>query len=60
MFLCGKNVVREALTSGTTINKLMVDKNLQHRKDEVLKLASERKVRLNMLTDLFLTKNQTE
>ena len=56
MFLCGRNVVREALTSGTTINKLMVDKNLQHRKDDVLKLASEKRVKVEYVDKFILDK----
>lgn len=56
MFLCGRNVVKEALSSGTTINKLMVDKNLEHRKDEVLKLASERKVKVEYVDRFILDK----
>ena len=56
MFLCGKNVVRQALTSGTTINKLMVDKNFEHRKDEILKLASEKKVKVEYV-DKFKYQN---
>jgi 23S rRNA (guanosine2251-2'-O)-methyltransferase len=56
MFLCGRNVVREALASGTTINKLMVDKNLQHRKDDVLKLASEKRIKVEYVDKFILDK----
>ena len=34
----GRNAVREALGSKMTINKLMIDKNLQNRKEQKLQL----------------------
>lgn len=56
MFLCGRNVVKEALTSGTTINKIFVDKNYEHRKDEILKLASEKRIKVEYVDKFILDK----
>ena len=54
MFICGRNAVKEALSSSTTINKLLVDKNFEHRKDDVLKLASERKIKVEYVDKFIL------
>lgn len=56
MLIEGKNAVREALTNGTTINKLMVDKNLQHRKDDILALASKNKIKVEYVAKFVLDK----
>lgn len=56
MFICGRNAVKEALSSSTTINKLLVDKNFEHRKDDVLKLASERKIKVEYVDKFILDK----
>ena len=56
MFICGRNAVKEALVSGTTINKLLIDKNFEHRKDDVLKLASEKKVKVEYVDKFILDK----
>lgn len=56
MFICGRNAVKEALISGTTINKILVDKNFEHRKDDVLKLASEKKVKVEYVDKFILDK----
>lgn len=56
MFICGRNAVKEALTSGTTINKILADKNLEHRRDEILKLASERKIKVEYVDKFIMDK----
>lgn len=56
MFICGRNAVKEALTSNTTINKILADKNLEHRRDEILKLASERKIKVEYVDKFILDK----
>lgn len=56
MFICGRNAVKEALSSSTTINKLLVDKNFEHRRDDVLKLASERKIKVEYVDKFILDK----
>lgn len=49
MFIEGKNAVRQALDSGVTINKIMVDKNYQSRKDEIINLAYKNKIKVEFL-----------
>ena len=56
MLIEGKNAVRQALMSGVTINKIMVDKNLEHRRDEILALASQNKVKVEYLPKNLLDK----
>ena len=56
MLIEGKNAVRQALMSNVTINKIMVDKNLEHRKDEILALASNKKVKVEYLPKNLLDK----
>lgn len=56
MFLCGRNVVKEALTSSSTINKILVDKNIEHRRDDILRLASERKIKVEFVDKFILDK----
>ena len=56
MFICGRNAVKEALVSGTTINKILADKNLEHRRDEILKLASERNIKVEYVDKFILDK----
>ena len=45
----GKNQVVEALKNGTTINKIIVDKNYLNRKDDVISLAKKNGIRLEFL-----------
>lgn len=54
MFIEGKNAVRQALESGSTINKIMIDKNYQSRKDEIINLAFKNKVRVEFLPKVAL------
>lgn len=52
----GRNAVREALASKMTINKLMIDKNLQNRKDEIVNLAVLNKIKVEFLPKALLDK----
>lgn len=52
----GRNAVREALSSKMTINKLMIDKNLQNRKDEIVNLAVLNKIKVEFLPKALLDK----
>lgn len=45
----GRNQVVEALKSGKTINKIYVDKNYATRKDEVISLAKQSKIRVEFM-----------
>lgn len=56
MFIEGRNAVREALQSDITINKIYVDKNLEHRKDEILALASKKRIKVEYLPKNLLDK----
>ena len=56
MLIEGKNQVRQALNSEITINRLFIDKNLAPRKDEIISLAHEKKVRVEFLPKNLLDK----
>ena len=56
MLIEGKNAVREALNSEITINKILVDKNLQGRKDELIDLAFKNKIRVEFFPIQILDK----
>ncbi len=61
MLIEGKNAVREALGGTLTVNKLMVDKNLEHRKDEIINLAYQKKIKVEFLPKHVLDKkSQTQ
>lgn len=45
----GRNQVVEAIKNGTTINKIIIDKNYTTRKDEVINLAKQNKLRIEFL-----------
>ncbi len=45
----GRNQVVEAIKSGKTINKVYVDKNYATRKDEIISLAKQNKLRVEFL-----------
>lgn len=55
----GKNAIREALRSVVTINKLLVDQNYAARKDELVKLAREKKVRVEFVPKAALDRKST-
>lgn len=56
MYIEGKNAVRQALQSETTINKIVVDKNIQGRKDELIDLAVKRKIKFEFVPKVVLDK----
>ena len=45
----GKNQVLEAIKNGTTINKLLIDKNYATRKDDIISLAKKNGIRVEFL-----------
>lgn len=56
MLIEGKNAIREAIENGLTINKIMIDKNIQGRKDEIIALASENKIKFEFFPKSILDK----
>ena len=56
MYIEGKNAIRQAFESKTTINKVMVDKNYQGKKDEIINLAVMNKVKFEFVPRLVLDK----
>ncbi len=56
MFIEGKNALRQAIESKITINKIFVDKNFQGRKDEIINLASQHKIKFEFVPKVFLDK----
>lgn len=56
MFIEGKNPIREAIDKGLTINKIMIDKNIQGRKDEIIALAMQNKIKIEFLPKIVLDK----
>ena len=45
MYIEGKNAIKQALDGNITINKIMVDKNIQGRKDDIIELAVKHKIK---------------
>ena len=56
MFIEGKNAVLQALESDRTINKIFIDKNYQTRKDDVIHLSVQKKVKIEYLPKVALDK----
>lgn len=56
MLIEGKNAVRQSLESDMTINKLMVDKNIAGRKDELVNLAARHHIKVEFLPKVILDK----
>lgn len=56
MYIEGKNAIRQAIESKTTINKIMVDKNIQGRKDEIINLAVQNKIKFEFVPKVVLDK----
>ena len=56
MYIEGKNAIKEALASKITINKIMVDKNVQGRKDEIINLAAQNKIKFEFVPRIVLDK----
>lgn len=52
----GKNAIRQALNGETTITKIFIDKNFLTRKDEVISLAKEKKIKIEFLPKAILDK----
>ncbi len=56
MFIEGKNAIRQAILGEETINKIFIDKNYSTRKDEIISLAKENKIKLEFLPKAVLDK----
>ena len=56
MLIEGKNAVRQSLESDLTINKLMIDKNIASRRDEIVNLASKKRIKVEFLQKNILDK----
>ena len=56
MNLEGKNQVLEGIKNGATINKLIVDKNFEHRKDEIVFLAKKNHIKMEFLPKKIMDK----
>ena len=56
MYIEGKNAIRQALDSNITINKIMVDKKYQGRKDEIINLAVQHKIKFEFVPKVVLDK----
>ena len=56
MFIEGKNAIRQAIEAGSTINKIFVDQNYKSRKDEIINLAFEKKIKVEFLPKVALDK----
>jgi len=54
MFIEGKNAIRQAIESASTINKILIDKNYQTRRDEIISLASKNKIKIEFLPKIAL------
>ncbi len=56
MYIEGKNAIKEAFENNVTINKVMVDKSYQGRKDEIINLAAMHKVKFEFVPRVVLDK----
>ena len=56
MLIEGKNALRQAIEAKLTINKIYVDKNYQGRKDEIINLAVQNKIKFEFVPRVFLDK----
>ena len=56
MYIEGKNAIKEAIASKITINKILVDKNVQGRKDEIINLAAQNKIKFEFVPRIVLDK----
>ena len=56
MYIEGKNAIKQAIESNITINKVMVDKNFQGRKDEIINLAVQKKIKFEFVPRVVLDK----
>ena len=55
----GKNAIREAIRSKMTINKILVDQNYASRKDEIISLARQNKIRVEFVPKSALERKST-
>ena len=55
----GKNAIREAIKSKLTINKIMVDQNFANRKDDLISLARQNKIRVEFVPKAGLDRKST-
>lgn len=56
MYIEGKNAIKQALDGNITINKIMVDKNIQGRKDDIIELAVKHKIKFEFVPKIVLDK----
>ena len=56
MYIEGKNAIKQAIDAKITINKIFVDKNYQGRKDEIINLAVQNKIKFEFVPRIFLDK----
>lgn len=56
MYIEGKNAIKQAIDSKITINKIFIDKNYQGRKDEIINLAVQNKIKFEFVPRVFLDK----
>ncbi len=56
MLIEGKNAIRQAIIGEKTINKIYIDKNYSTRKDEIISLASQNKIKIEFLPKAILDK----
>ena len=56
MYIEGKNAIKQAIDAKITINKIFVDKNYQGRKDEIINLAVQNKIKFEFVPRVFLDK----
>ena len=56
MYIEGKNAIKQALENNITINKIMVDKNIQGRKDDIIELAVQHKIKFEFVPKIVLDK----
>lgn len=55
----GKNAIREAIKSKLTINKIMVDQNFANRRDDLISLARQNKIRVEFVPKTGLDRKST-
>lgn len=55
----GKNAIRQALQADITINKILIDQNYANRKDEIVSLAREKKLRIEFVPKQALDRKST-
>ena len=56
MYIEGKNAIKQALEANITINKILVDKNIQGRKDDIINLAAKQNIKFEFVPKIVLDK----